>query len=55
MSDFRLISDASITAPLYKGIGVRFGILNELNNRPQLGIEKHDMLVTTRLSYTIGQ
>ncbi len=55
MSDFRLISDASITAPLYKGIGVRFGILNELNNRPQPGIKKHDMLVTTRLSYTIGQ
>jgi putative salt-induced outer membrane protein YdiY len=54
-SDFRLVSDASVTAPLYKGIGVRFGILNEVNNRPQPGIKKHDMLVTTRLSYTIGQ
>ncbi len=54
-SDFRLVSDASITAPLYKGIGVRFGILNEHNSQPQPGIKKHDLLVTTRLSYTIGQ
>ena len=53
--DFRLVSDASITAPLFKGIGFRLGAVNEYNSRPQPGIEKNDLLLTTQLSYTIGR
>ena len=55
VEDFRLVSDASITAPLFMGIGFRVGALNEYNSRPQPGIERRDLLLTTRLSYTIGQ
>ena len=53
--DFRFLSDASITAPLFAGIGFRVGVLNEYASRPQPGIEKNDLLLTTRVSYTIGQ
>lgn len=52
--DFRFVSDASVTLPIYAGLGVQIGVLNEFNNQPQPGVEKHDMLVTTRLSYSIG-
>ncbi len=55
LKDFRLVSDMSITAPLFLGIGFRFGVLNEHTSRPQPGIEKNDLLITTRLTYTIGQ
>ena len=53
--DFRFVSDASVTAPLFAGIGFRVGVLHEYDSRPQPGIEKNDLLLTTRLSYTIGQ
>ena len=55
VEDFRLVSDVTLTAPLFLGIGFRIGVLDEYNSRPQLGIEKNDLLITTRLSYTIGQ
>ncbi len=53
--DFRFVSDVTITAPLFFGIGFRLGALNEHTSRPQPGIEKNDLLITTRLTYTIGQ
>lgn len=53
--DYRLISDASLTTTIYKGLGFRLGLRNELNNNPRPGVEKHDMLVTTTLTYTVGQ
>ena len=53
--DFRFVSDAGVTAPLFAGIGFRIGVLHEYDSRPQPGIEKNDLLLTTRLSYTIGQ
>ena len=52
---FRFLSDANITAPLFAGIGFRVGVLDEYDSRPQPGIEKHDLLLTTRVSYTIGR
>ena len=55
VEDFRLVSDVTLTAPLFLGIGFRIGVLDEYNSRPQLGIQKNDLLITTRLSYTIGQ
>ena len=55
VEDFRLVSDVSLTAPLFLGIGFRIGVLDEYNSRPQLGIKKNDLLITTRLSYAIGK
>jgi putative salt-induced outer membrane protein YdiY len=53
--DYRFVSDASLTTTIYKGLGFRIGLRNELNNNPRPGVRKHDMLVTTTLTYTIGQ
>ncbi len=53
--DYRFVSDASLTTTVYKGLGFRIGLRNELNNNPRPGVEKHDMLVTTTLTYTIGR
>ncbi len=55
VEDFRLVSNVSLTAPLFLGIGFRIGVLDEYNSRPQLGIKKNDLLITTRLTYTIGK
>jgi putative salt-induced outer membrane protein YdiY len=55
LADFRFVSDASVTAPLFLGIGFRLSVLDEFTNKPQPGIKKNDLLVATRLSYTIGQ
>lgn len=55
VEDFRLVSELSLTAPLFLGIGFRIGVLDEYNSRPQLGIKQNDLLITTRLSYTIGK
>lgn len=52
--DYQLRSEASLTATVYKGIGFRLGVLNELDSRPRPGVEKHDMLVTTTVAYSIG-
>jgi putative salt-induced outer membrane protein YdiY len=52
--DYRLRSDASLTTTIFQGLGFRLGVLNELNNKPSAGFKKHDMLVTTSLTYTIG-
>lgn len=55
VGDYRLRSDATVTARLAGGLGVRVGVLNEHNSHPRPGIERHDMLVTTTLTYQIGQ
>lgn len=54
LGDYQLRSDASITTTVYKGLGIRLGLLNEFDSRPRPGIDKHDMLVTTTLTYSIG-
>ena len=53
--DFRFLSDANITAPLFAGIGFRVAVLDEYDSRPRPGIEKNDLLLTTQVSYTIGR
>ncbi len=55
LADYRLLSDASLTIAVYKGLGFRIGSRNEINNRPPAGVEKHDMLLTTSLTYSIGR
>ncbi len=55
LENFRFVSDVSLTAPLLFGVGFRLGALNEHTSRPQPGIEKNDLLITTRLTYTMGQ
>ncbi len=54
-NDYRLVSDASLTTTVYKGLGFRIGVRNEVNNNPPPGIGKGDMLITTSLTYTIGR
>lgn len=54
LEDFRFVSEASINAPLIAGLGFRVGGLFEHSSRPQPGIEKNDLLLTTLLSYKLG-
>ncbi len=54
LGDYQIRSDASVTTTVYKGLGVRVGLLNELDSRPRPGVERHDMLLTTTLTYAIG-
>lgn len=54
-ADYQLRSDAAITMTVFKGIGFRVGLINELNSQPQPGVEPHDMLVTSTLTYSLGQ
>lgn len=54
LTDYRVRSDAALIIGVLKELGFRFGILNEFNNQPQPGIEKHDLLITTTLSYALG-
>lgn len=55
VADYRARSQASLTTTLYRGLGFRIAVLNELNNTPRPGVEKHDMLVSTTIAYSIGQ
>ena len=54
LSNYHFRSDASITTSIVWGIGLRLGAVNEFNNRPQPGVKKHDMLLTTTVTYSIG-
>jgi putative salt-induced outer membrane protein YdiY len=54
LSNYHFRSDASITTSIVGGIGLRLGAVNEFNNRPQPGVKKHDMLLTTTVTYSIG-
>lgn len=53
-ADYRFRSNATVTASVYRGLGFRIGLLNEFNNRPRPEREKHDMLLTTTLAYSVG-
>ncbi|MCZ6916721.1 MAG: DUF481 domain-containing protein [Gemmatimonadetes bacterium] len=55
LDDFRFVSEATITAPLIAGLGFRIGGLFEHSSRPQPGIRKDDLLITTLLSYSLGR
>ncbi len=53
--DYRLLSDASVTTTVFQGLGFRIGLRNQYNSRPRPGIEEHDWLFTTALTYSIGR
>ncbi|UCG86694.1 MAG: DUF481 domain-containing protein [Gemmatimonadota bacterium] len=55
VEDYRILSDASITTTIFEGLGFRIGSRNEYNNNPRPGIDKHDWLFTTALTYTVGR
>lgn len=55
LHDYRAISAASVTTTVFGGLGFRVTSRNELNNNPPSGVEKHDWLLTTALTYTIGR
>jgi putative salt-induced outer membrane protein YdiY len=55
LSDYRAVSSAAITTTVFRGLGFRVTSRNELNNRPPAGVEKHDWLLTTALTYTVGR
>ena len=54
LSDYHFRSDASIGTAIVAGIGLQIEAINEFNNRPQPGVKKHDMLLTTTVTYSIG-
>ena len=54
LADYRVRSDAALIIGVIKGLGFRLGLLDELNNRPQPGVDKHDLLITTTLTYALG-
>jgi len=53
--NFQVIALTSLTATILKGFGFRIGLLFDYNNRPPEGREKHDLELTTALSYSIGK
>ena len=53
--DYRFISAASLTTTVFRGLGFRIASRNEVNNNPPAGIEKHDWLFTTTLTYSVGR
>jgi putative salt-induced outer membrane protein YdiY len=54
VEDYRVVSEASLTTTIFQGLGFRIASRNQYNNDPQPGIEKHDWLLTTALTYTVG-
>lgn len=55
LGDARFRSEATLTVAVRGGLGVRVGAVNEFNNRPRPGVRKHDMAVTTALTYSLGR
>ncbi len=55
VEDYRAVSDASLTTTILGGLGFRIASRNEYNNNPRPGIEKHDWLFTTQLTYSVGR
>jgi putative salt-induced outer membrane protein YdiY len=55
VEDYRLLSEAGLSTTIVKGLGFRIGSRNEYNNNPPTGIQKHDWLFTTNLTYTLGR
>jgi putative salt-induced outer membrane protein YdiY len=53
--DYRLLSDASVTTTIFEGLGFRIGSRNQYNSRPRPDIDKHDWLLTTALTYSVGR
>jgi putative salt-induced outer membrane protein YdiY len=55
VKDYRVISESSVTTTILGGLGFRIASLNQYNNNPRPGIKKHDWLLTTQLTYSVGR
>ncbi len=55
IQDYRLVSDASLTATILGGFGFKLASRNVYNNNPRPNVKKHDWLLTTQLTYTVGR
>jgi putative salt-induced outer membrane protein len=54
-ADYRIRSNASVTARLYKGVGSRVETLVEYNSRPLPGIRSYDLQTRLTLTYAFGR
>ena len=52
--DYIMTSSGSVTAKIYRGIGLRLEVQGQYNSRPQPGVRNTDILTTTTLTYSIG-
>lgn len=55
IQDYRFLSEAGLSTKIFKGLGFRVASRNEFNNNPPAGIQKHDWLFTTNLTYSLGK
>jgi putative salt-induced outer membrane protein YdiY len=55
LKDYRFVSAATLTADVIGGLGFRVSSRNEVNNNPPVGVKKHDWLLTTGLTYSLGR
>ncbi len=53
--DYRILSTSSLTTTIVKGLGFRVASRNEVNNNPPGDAKKHDWLLTSALTYSLGR
>jgi len=53
--DYRILSTSSLTTTIVKGLGFRVASRNEFNNNPSGNAKKHDWLLTSALTYSLGR
>jgi putative salt-induced outer membrane protein YdiY len=54
LRDYRILSSSSLTTTIVKGLGFRVASRNEFNNNPPGSARKHDWLLTSALTYSLG-
>jgi putative salt-induced outer membrane protein YdiY len=55
LRDYRMLSTSSLTTTVVAGLGFRLASRNESNNNPPAGFRKHDWLLTSALTYSLGR
>jgi putative salt-induced outer membrane protein len=55
LKDYRILSTASVTTTIIAGLGFQIASRNEVNNNPPAGFKKHDWLLTSALTYSLGR
>jgi putative salt-induced outer membrane protein YdiY len=55
LQDYRILSTSSATTTIVAGLGFQIASRNEFNNNPPAGFKKHDWLLTTALTYSLGR
>lgn len=55
LRDYRVLSTSSITTTIVAGLGFQIASRNEINNNPPAGFRKHDWLLTSALTYSLGR